>query len=190
MDMDVYQAPKANLVDEGPSQVRFYIVKPSKYLILSIATMGLYSLYWFYMHWQQYRTSTGEKVWPVPRALFAIFFTHSLFKKFDLSLKERGADFQWSPGTLATIYVITAVVTQVFDSLSSKEIGSPYTDLLSLALLPVTIWALYRAQCAANIASGDPQGESNATITVWNFIWILLGIGLWSLLLFGLFLVI
>ncbi len=185
MDMDVYQAPKANLVVESESEALFYVVSQRKFLILNIVTLGMYTLYWFYMHWHYYKASTGDNIWPIPRAIFAIFFTHKLFNKIDNGLKAKEAEFRWSPDMLATIYVITAILSHLCDRLSATEIGVPYTDLISWALLPVMIWMLYQAQVAANIACGDSDGKSNAVLTIWNYLWILLGVVFWALIVFG-----
>ena len=43
------------------------------------------------------------------------------------------------------------------------------------------------AQKAANSAAGDPQGESNNTLTAANIVWMVVGVLLWLLVLLGLY---
>src|SRR5690348_5418147 len=70
----------------------FYVVSRKKLTILFIMTMGGYGMYWFYKNWSQYRkhgTSPQEErrsIWPIPRAIFLVFFIHALFSK----VKELG----------------------------------------------------------------------------------------------------
>jgi hypothetical protein len=51
-------------------------------------------------------------------------------------------------------------------------------------LVPV-VWALYRAQCAANVADGDPSGETNSSITAANIAWLVFGGIMWALTALG-----
>ncbi len=185
MDMDVYKAPEANLMEEEEVMHTYYVVAPGKYLLLNISTLGMYSIYWFYRHWAQYKLATEGKIWPIPRAIFSIFFTHSLFGHINKSLEEKESGYKWAPAVLATLYVVAEITSNITDRLSEKEIGSPYTDLISLLCLPLIVWVLYRAQLAANIACDDPSGDSNSAITVWNFLWIFIGLALWGLIAFG-----
>ena len=55
MDADVYKAPEAEIVTESTEGLEFYVVSPKKFLIMQISTMGIYSIYWFFKHWKQYK---------------------------------------------------------------------------------------------------------------------------------------
>ena len=88
---------------------------------------------------------------------------------------------------MATVYVIFAVVSNVAERLSAKDIGSPYSDFISILTLPLVGWVLMQVQRAANAASGDPLGDSNREFTAANIVWIVLGVLFWMLVLVGLF---
>ena len=82
MNDNPYEAPKSRLetsVEKGDKQ--FYVVSVKKFTILFFFTIGMYVLYWFYGNWKRYKAYSGKNIWPVPRAIFAIFFTHSLFSE-------------------------------------------------------------------------------------------------------------
>ncbi|KRB07651.1 hypothetical protein [Lysobacter sp. Root690] len=188
MEPNLYAPPTAAVTQPaGPADRgnEFFIVSARKFCILFFATFGLYHLYWSYMHWARYRAASGEYLWPVARTLLSIFYTHALTARIDGVLRKAGRGHAWAPGAMATLYVIASIGNAVLDRLSSRGVGSPYTDVLGvLALLPVG-WSLLQIQRAANAACGDPRGESNARLTPANYAWIALGAVLWVLILLG-----
>ncbi|MEN5305376.1 hypothetical protein [Pseudomonas sp. TWI628] len=148
----------------------FYVVSKGKFLTLWILSLGLYQLYWAFKNWKQFERSTGEKQWPVARALFALFFTHALYRQADAQLKRDGHDFQWRPRALATLFVIGMLISNLADALSRRNIGLPITDIVSLGILPITGWITWLGQRALNAAAGDPEGRSNARLTPLNYV--------------------
>lgn len=186
MSDNPYKVPDSDLeVNTDDSQKMFYVVSKQKFALLFFSTLGIYLLYWFYKNWQMFKESSGKSIWPVPRAIFSIFFTHSLFREVDSVLNNNNKKFDWKPETLATIYVIFAIASQVLDRMAIKEIGSPYTDLLSILILPVIYLVLAKSQEAINLSQNDPEGQSNSTYTAANYVWIVLGLLLWAMVLFG-----
>ncbi|MCE0495472.1 hypothetical protein [Vibrio salinus] len=167
---------------------KFYVVSMRKFTILFFATFGLYQVYWAYKNWVNYKTETGEKVWPIARAIFQIFFTHSLFRKVDAELKGTQLPYSWHPAYTAHAYVSLLIVGRILDRLSLKNIGSPYTDLLGILVIPVIWYVLQIAQKAINISSGDSTGEQNDKLTVLNWFWIVVGLLFWPLAFAGVFL--
>ncbi|QWF17300.1 hypothetical protein [Lysobacter capsici] len=188
MEPNLYAPPTAAVTQPaGPADRSddFLIVSARKFCILFFATFGLYHLYWSYMHWTRYRAASGEYLWPLARTVFAIFYTHALTARIDGVLRKAGRSYAWAPGAMATLYVIAQIGNTVLDRLSSRAIGSPYTDVLGvLGLLPLG-WSLLQIQRAANAACGDPRGESNARLTAANYAWIAFGAALWVLILLG-----
>lgn len=188
MEDNLYAPPASEVFDHEPLAAAhgFYVVSPLKFCLLLVATLGLYQLYWFYMQWARYRRRTKETVWPIARAIFPIFFVHSLARHFDAAIRARGQRYDWSPGTTATIFVLAWLVNAVIDRLASREIGSPYTDMLSIAMLVPLGLSLLSLQRAANHACGDPQGASNRHFTWANYLWLVAGALIWLLVLIGL----
>lgn len=163
-----------------------YVVSPKKFTILFLCTLGLYGVYWSYKNWSLYKSSSNENVWPVARALFDIFFIHSLCNKIlpttePVSDSKERANIEW----YATKYVILAIFGRVCDQLSNKDIGMPYSYFVSTLLLPLTFQALYAIQLKINQHMGDESGCSNETLTWANYAWIVVGVLLWLLVLIG-----
>lgn len=180
MSTNVYQAPHANLVIETDiNDQQFYIVSPKKFWVLFISTLGLYGIYWFYKNWALYRDATESNIWPVPRAIFSIFFTHSLFRNINKELEEKEPDANWGHAGLATFYVVITLFERVADKFVAQSLGDTASTLLTLITIPVTAWIFYQAQLKINIVCDAVGGEDNANFTPANIVWIVLGALLW-----------
>jgi len=184
----IYEAPQADL-EEGiaSDESEFYVVSIRKFTLLFFFTLGIYTVYWFYKNWSLYKAHTHGNQWPVPRAIFSIFFTHSLFGNIESSLFQKNKDYSWDAGGLASLYVILTIVSRVLDQLSNRSIGSPITDLISLATVPMIYYVLMSAQKAVNISQDDELGEGNKAITGFNICWMVLGVVMWALVILGIF---
>ncbi|AAZ26120.1 MULTISPECIES: hypothetical protein [Colwellia] len=182
----------SNESSEAESQVKsnemeFYVVSPKKFLILFIGTFSLYTVYWFFKHWSQYKKSANEDMWPIMRGIFSIFFTHSLFALFEMKYTNKTGEKPKSINYLATIYVVFTIGCQIFGQFSDNGYGNPITFYFSLLILPVSCWVLYQAQSLANFAGEDVHGESNSNLTGLNYFWLALGVVFWFLAVFGLY---
>ena len=184
---NLYAPPKAAVTSQVSveSVPEFYVVAPWKCMLLFFGTVGLYHLYWFWKHWALQRDRHRLSIWPIPRALFSIFFAHALNSRVDEQLARRGVAYRWSPGGWATLYVIGSIVSRILDQLVMKGIGWPTTDVLSLLiLLPIGL-SLLQAQRAANMACADPAGAGNRRLTTANGIWLFFFGLFWLLILLG-----
>lgn len=184
---EIYAAPKSEPQTTGERpEPAFYVVSRAKFWILFLATSGIYQAYWFFKHWKTIRKATGEQLWPLPRAIFCIFFTHSLFARFSGTASGGIPASRHSLQSKATLFVVLLVADRIASRLALKDIGSPITDLISIAILPLAGWCLFKAQQAANSACGDPTGSGNSRITAANILWMAVGALVWLLILFGL----
>lgn len=194
MDNSVYQPPKANLIVDGESQVQqlFYVVSKQKFMLLFFMTFGMYSVYWFWAHWHQWKQQTHDDIWPVPHAIFNIFFTHNLFSKITEQINQQQATAnigQPDPIDIqnqATIYVIASLVMNFSDRVLERTLGD-WATLLTFLLLPVMAFALWQGQQQANIACGDIEGTANSNLTIWNYIWLVLGLLGWGVLVYSVY---
>jgi hypothetical protein len=188
MSDNVYAPPKAELAPGAGSMagVPFYVVSPRKFLILFFATLSIYQVYWLYKNWALYRQASGESLWPVPRAIFSVFFLHALFRNVKAH-KEEDAPGEWNYNASAWTMVGLIIVSNAMSRLSSRYIGSPYTDWLSLlTLIPLGLCFL-PVQNQINARCGDPTGSSNDRLTGANIAWCVVGVVIWVLALIGLF---
>ncbi|MBB3342470.1 hypothetical protein [Luteimonas sp. RC10] len=175
---DVAPAPRATATAAQP----FYVVSATKFCVLFFVTFGLYVLYWFYVHWRRWGRTSNETVWPVPRAVFSIFFAHALARRIDQRLRALGIVRAWSPALAATVYVVFQIGSTVASRLADRGIGVPITDIVSLlALVPIAL-SMLAMQRAANAACGDPDGAGNRRFTWANWVWIVIFGLIWLLI--------
>jgi hypothetical protein len=188
MDQNPYAPPVAAVseVADINERDRFYVVGARKFFALYFLTIGFYGYYWMYKHWANVRARSGAPMWPVARAFFSIFFTHSLTREIDDTLKRANVRHDWSPRGLATTWVVLAIITNLCDRLAWKEIGSPTTDLAGVGLLLPLGLLTWRIQDAANRACGQPDAASNREFTGLNWLWMVFGGLWWVLVLLGL----
>ena len=175
---NIYAPPKASLELEAdlPISQVFYVVSKRKFCTLYIATLGLYQVYWYYKNWVQYKKATNADIWPIARAIFPVFFTHSLFALVErrILLKEKSS--AWKPSLHATIMVILMIVSYPIDRITDQN---AYSIVLMLAAAISLFMGFFIAQEKINLACGAPKGEGNDAFTPANYIWMLLGVLYW-----------
>ena len=129
MTESIYAPPAADIEISDNADGNYYVVAPGKFLTLTVLTLGLYLVYWFYRQWRMIKERDESNIWPVPRGLFYVFFTHSLYSDINERLEQDGVRFQWSPGISATLVVILTVLSNVLGRLSGENIEAPMTDV-------------------------------------------------------------
>lgn len=186
MESNLYQAPASEIItpESNTSGLALYVVAPWKFNLLFWSTLGLYELYWNFQNWQNQKDTRQEKVRPVWRALFSVFFFASLLKT--INSENEGKAKPLPVATMATLYILSYLISTISDRAAANMETFGALDLISLALLPVTWAVLFKAQKAINLSQGDEHGQLNNRLTLANGIWILLGAALWGLILLGL----
>jgi hypothetical protein len=186
---DPYAPPTAALAEPaaaGADNARYYVVSATKFWALSVATLGMYGIYWMYRQWSHIKRATRGDEWPVARAIFQVFFVHRLTAEIDQRLRRTAIRHDWAPQGLATFTVLGMIAGAIFDRLARNEVGSPVTDLLWLASLGAVVTCKWHIQRAANAACGDPDGRTNSRFTAGNIVWLVLGAVFWLLIVIGL----
>lgn len=170
-------------------EAAFYVVSRRKLIILFIVTMSLYGVYWFYKNWNQYRNhgsaseDARDAIWPVPRAIFSVFFVHSLFRKVKALGQEHPQVAAWRDNLGAWWFVIVSVALGIAHKLEKNGIGLPLTSWFGYVGLVLLLLSYLKAQSMINASCGDPEGKSNNKLTGANWVWIVIG----SLLYLGAF---
>lgn len=163
----------------------FYVVAPWKAALLMFGTFGLYSLYWFWRHWQLHRIDKKLDIWPVARAIFSIFFAHALNQEIDHRINRQGLRHRWSPGFWATLYVVSVIGIRVLNRVAGEALSPGVFLAVLVATQLANALFVFHSQRAANVACGDPEATANRRLTIANGLWLLLGLLLWSLVLLG-----
>ena len=192
MDSNIYQQPKAQLIDASNSkieQAEHYILPQRKLWIFSIASLGVFLVAWNYLHWRRIKQTEQSDIWPVPRAIFSVFFIYPLLIEFDGSREQKNIEYKWSVALNVTLYVVFFIVGNLLDriyGIAEMEVNGVYYGLW-LASLIVPVWVISNAQRVANLACDDAQGETNSKWTLGNTLWLGACVVLWALAIVGLF---
>lgn len=168
-DDNIYAPPASGLQEPVPDagNLEFYVVSKLKFSLLYFLTFGIYSLYWHYKNWTQYRRKHNESCFPVMRAIFSIFFTHTLFSEIRYRLKVNHPQVSWSSGIWATMVVIVVIAERVSEKLPSELLSA----ILPLACYIAHGLLLLKVQAMINLACDDVDGVSNSRFSLLNYLW-------------------
>lgn len=151
---------EAGAADEAP----YFSVTPLKLVVMSIATFGLYELFWFYCQWRKIRDRDHLAIRPFWRAFFAYFFCYQCFRDIrDHAVTDGGQPARFPAGACAIGWIVLTLAGRGPDPLWLFSLGS------GLMLLP--------AQQHANRlnAMAAPRHDRNARFTPLNLLAILCG---------------
>jgi hypothetical protein len=180
-----YLPPSAPLEIKPPGGSYFYIVSMTKFWCLFMLTMGGYQLYWNYKHWANIKKAKKLDCLPVARALFSMFFYHSMTAEIESVARQNRVQIASNLRMIATFLVIVTVVSSISSRLGSKiGLSIVALQIAPILLVPVIGFLLATLQKAANEASLE-DGSRNASFTALNYIWMVLGAVLWMLCFVG-----
>ncbi len=106
------KSPKGSSEDPAlpPVMPHFFTASILKLVIMSICTMGIYQLYWFYKNWKLIRERTGQKIRPFWRAFFSPLWAYSCFKEIKAGAEECKIQEFLPIGLFAILYFLISVV--------------------------------------------------------------------------------
>jgi hypothetical protein len=173
-----FAPPASEVADVAPpmadaTALPFFAVSTVKLAVMSTFTLGFYQLYWSYRQWSAVRRRTQEGLYPVARAVFAVFFCYGLFRRvrqFRSDLPSSGL----AAGPLAIAWIVLTLLYNLPFPLGLLGYAS------FLPLLPV--------QSAINAINRDvaPAHDPNARFSGWNWTAMIVGVLFYVLLLIGL----
>ena len=171
------QATELNAAGEN----QYFTVSQYKFSVMYIMTLGLYSVYWFYKNWKLQQPYMEKTIWPTWRAVFSIFFTHSLFERIRLSAEQRRITTNYSYGVMASSFVVLMIVGNVLGNLETED-SFGVISIISVLILMIALYPLYMVQDTINQLNNDPHGVFNNDITLINYVFIVLGFLIWLIL--------
>ena len=152
-----YAAPAAAVADAETTrgEAIFFPVSLLKLSLMSLVTLGVYNLYWFYKNWKSVQ-KLGDSVNAPVRALFYTLTSYWLFKKIQEQAERAQLDGNLQAGLLALTLFVIGSLWRLPDPWWVVGLGS------FLPLLPVqsTVNALNRKLA--------PQADVNSRFGGWN----------------------
>lgn len=138
----------------------FFYRSPVVVVILNIATLGFYQLYWVYKHWSMIRKSTGESIHPVLSSIFQVFTIYPLMKRVKYGAKLHGYSKFTNAGWAAAGFIVLLLLT---NGLNKAEVDAESTAvayiILSLIFASCTGLIMAVVQRAANAHNRAVLGE-------------------------------
>jgi hypothetical protein len=159
-----YAAPKAEVADPSTRMAPvFFPVSLLKLTLMSLATLGLYEVYWFYKNWKCVRRNDGDKVNAPIRALFYPLMSYYLFQRIRGHADKAQVGPRLQAGLLATTIFVLAALWRLPD---------PWWLVSLLGFLP-----LLPVQSTVNEINRKlaPQAGINGRFSGWNVAGLVVG---------------
>ncbi|MEO7465341.1 MAG: hypothetical protein ABIV42_07700 [Nitrosospira sp.] len=148
---------------EVPAARVFFPVSLFKLTIMSLFSLGLYEIYWFYRNWQLVKAHESLRILPFARAFFTIFFCYQFF----VWVRKAGLSQKNSPPLAAGALAIGWITFYFIGGLSD-----PYWVI---SLLKVFFLLPVQAQVNRINAIQAPTVDINSHFGAWNRVVIVVG---------------
>jgi len=169
---------------EGLTETEFFPVSEGKLLTLYILSFGMYGIYWFYKNWRLQAKTMDKKIYPVWRAIFSVFFTHSLFNRINTRAQQVEKNHTFHANALATLFVALVVASNLIDPVSYNtsllvNLSDVSLIITSLILFFLSAYPMVKVQATVNRINNDMLGYLNHKYTIWNYLLIVVGALFW-----------
>lgn len=151
------------------------LVTITQYMLLSIATFGLYTVWWMYKEWRFFRDKEYLDIYPAVRAIFSVFFIYSL--------SQRILDYAKSLGYTKTYDPLLILFVVIFSNIASI-FPDPY-GLISIVFFFVLI-PVVNASNFAKLQDGSFNCGYQSSFSGKQFILLIAGGIFWVLIIIGL----
>lgn len=142
-----------------------------KFVVMTVATLGVYHLYWIYGNWRLLREREREPLNPMWRTFFAFVTVYRMFERGHESAVAAGVRARWSALGLAVAYFVANLAAFV---------GIPVWLVGAVLLLPVLPVQMTMAKVNAAVAPGAPRNDrftltdfaliaAGAALTAWLY---------------------
>ena len=180
-----------NCDSDDQDKIDFFPVSEGKFITLYIMSFGLYGVYWFYKNWKLQQPVMDKKIYPVWRAIFSIFFAHSLFNRIDQSASHLEKQHRFNANVLATFFIVTIVASNILENLSGSshvlfDMSANSIIIISLVLFLLSTYPMVKVQSTVNRINNDMLGYLNHRYSLWNYVLIALGAFAWATIGLGL----
>lgn len=141
----------------GSAEPPLFAVSTTKLLVMSMCTIGLYQMFWFYKNWSLIKLHQRSSILPAARAFFGVIFCYSCFSEIRAIGQRRGVPDAPAAGPLAVGWIIATLVWKLPDPFWFAALAAV------LFLMPVQVYAN-----AVNDAVA-PGHDRNSRFTGWNW---------------------
>ncbi len=149
------------------------VIKPVYFAMLSIATFGIYHIWWDYKAWRYIKEKDNSDIMPVARAIFVIFFGYSLFERIAEMVGEKGREVNYKSGAVfAAIFILNLL----------SRLPEPFFLVSVLSVIP----RMFVVRELNYYFTGDLNGNAEQSLSMRHIILLVVGVALWALVILGL----
>lgn len=144
---------------DGPA---FFPVSATKLAVMSVCTLGLYQIYWFYENWYLVKRRERSRISPPWRSVFGALFCYPLFRRVGSMARQ-----QATPAPSALAFFIAWIGVSLLAYASGPAV------LLSLG----SVLFMLPVQQAANRINARiaPLHDRNRRLGAWNIVGVVIG---------------
>jgi hypothetical protein len=156
-------AQQSSVRDPQVPRPAYFTVGAVKFSLMSLTTLGLYELYWFYRNWTIIRDHQQSQISPFWRAFFAPFWTFSMGTHFTREAKVQNMSLTLPVVALGVLYLLLTALWRLPD---------PYWLVSLLGFIP-----LLPFESAARRLNGNGQlaEPTYGRYSGWNIAWLVVG---------------
>ncbi|SHM24080.1 DUF3857 domain-containing transglutaminase family protein [Roseibium suaedae] len=158
---------------EYRDQATYFPVSIFKFLILSLFTFNIYTLFWTLKFWNWERKNTDKKISPAWRMMFSVFWLYPAFNTAQKHASEDDAKLPRTMGIVGAAYFAFAIFFPIFIDFRMTKIEAilvlGLTLTASLGFLPAVV-------TVNRINKNDSEAyRKNSKFNHWNILGILTG---------------
>lgn len=159
----------------------FLYISPARLILLSIASMGLYEIYWVYKNWRYIKERDGLKIKPFWRGVFGIFYCHSLLRRIHEDKDARAVqDPAFSASGLATGWVVLIIIANIVGRAPSIAAS------IIAAFIPSFLCFVPVQNYINSVTEKRDPGQKVYGWSSGHIVCLVFGVIIWALLLIGL----
>jgi hypothetical protein len=171
--------PSASLFTDHPAADRwesYPLISPTKFVVLCLASFGLYGLWWQYKTWRFFKQWKQADTWPAARALFSFFTFNELLQTInEFSYSNTG--YTPIPNTtgLTVWYIVLNLLGRLPDPLWIIALGAVGFEVPA-----------FRAFRDAMLDAPGYGGSNQRSFSTRQVVALIMGILAWSIVILGL----
>ena len=133
-----------------------YYIPPTRLVLLTLLSAGLYIFYWMYITWRHYRDHTGEIAYPVLHALtlllpvYNLFRLHAHMRVYQELMEARGVPTTLNPVRAVLMYFGVFLLGMMTFMLPAEAPITPAQQVayavINVGQATLVAWILWQAQ--------------------------------------------
>jgi hypothetical protein len=140
-----------NIEEQKNNDYDFLYIPISRLVWASLLSFGIYTIYWFVNNWEAIQKVTGEKIKPLWRAIFSIFYSYRPFTLALKQAKDLGYEDGYNVNFMNGFYFVAVIINRVVSKIPDTSATFDLLWIIGGTLL--VIYPLIQVQTVINWSS-------------------------------------